>query len=105
MFVSSGAFAQLGYRTAEVLSVEAESADRTGYNNILYVKQSGTWITFSTGETLGGCSEYSYFNAQENPHLTSIVLAARVSKTPIKVIVDNESPKIGENCKLLNVAM
>ncbi len=96
---SSELFAEMGKRTAAIEKIQAESANRVGYENILYIKQLGSWSATSCNTT------WAAFNAQENPHLMSIALAARVSQMPVTVTVDDTYPKLGSICQIINIEM
>lgn len=99
LFISHGAFAQVGYRSAIVENIQAESASRVGYENIIYIKQTGAWSASNCPTT------WAYFNSKTNPHFTSIFLAARVSNMPLVVNVDDTYQKIDGFCEIININM
>lgn len=92
--------AAVGGRMAIVDSAQLESATRPGYENIMYVLQSGSWSNSANCPT-----NFAYFNAKENPHFVATVLAARVSERPLQVYVDDSQAKLDGFCKIINMSL
>lgn len=95
----SSSEAALAYRTAVVDGVEAKSATRLGYEDIMYVYQTGVW----TGSSI--CNPVvAYIKAQENPYLSGMILSARTHSLSLRVYVDDSLPKISGNiCQVINL--
>jgi hypothetical protein len=92
-------FAVTGTRSAEVTSVQAESANRVGYEDIVYIQQGGSWVGSDCRAT------HAAFIAKDNPAFTAIVLAARMADKPLKVIVDDSYPLLGGFCQAIHIAL
>jgi len=93
------AFAQIGHKGTEILNIQAESSNRQGYENIIYIKQSGSWSKTECN------TAYSYYNSKENPHFTAILLAAKLANKPVSVNVDDTYPKLGSFCQIINILL
>lgn len=97
---SSSLLAATAYRIATVDEVQTDSSTRTGYENIMYVLQPGSWLGSQS------ClSSYAYFNAKDNPHFVATILAARISEKPLKIYVDDTLPRISGFCQVINVSL
>ncbi len=95
----STADAALAYRTAVVDGVEADSATRPGYENLMYVYQTGSWIGSSSCHPT-----IAYINTQDNPYFAGMILSARIHSLPLRVYVDDSLPKISGNiCQVINL--
>lgn len=97
---ASSLLAATAYRTTPVDEIQGESATRVGYENIVYIQQTGAWLG-----TQGCSTSHSYFNAKDNPHFVAIILSARVSERPLKVYVDDALPKLSGFCQVINISL
>jgi len=98
--------AELVRRTAGVDSVQVESATRVGYENVMYVLQSGAWKHAFNPAYVSSCPTGSgYFDASANPHFVATALAARVSTKELQVYVDESLPKVDGTCQVINMSL
>lgn len=88
-----------GYRTAPVDEMQANSASLAG-GALMYVAQSGQWLGAPNCPT-----QWAYFNTQENPHFTAVLLAARMAGKPLRVYVDDTLPKNNSYCQVSHLSV
>jgi hypothetical protein len=94
------AHAELGHRTAVVDATQLESSTRVGYQGLMYIRQTNAWTN-----AVACPDTWSYFNAKENPHFVATVLAARMSKSPLTVVVDDALAKVDGICQVINMQL
>ena len=96
------AFGAIGARTATVEQIQMESATRSGFESIVWIRQTGD----SSWSGAPSCSVgWAYFNAKLNPHFMATVLSARMTDKPLRVYVDDALPRFGEICQIFNLEL
>ena len=86
-------------RTGIIEEIQAESSNRAGFENIIYIRLTEEWSPAPCP-----CPKtYSYFNAKENPHFTAILLAAKLNQKPVRIWVDDTYPILNSFCQIINI--
>ena len=96
---ASYGYSATGERRGTIEKIQTESSTRVGYENLMYINQSLPW----TGTVDCTSQSWAYFNAKDNPHFVATVLTARVTGTPLAIVVDDSLPRINGFCQIINV--
>ena len=105
IFNCSALYAGSGYKDVKIDQVQFESSNRIGYENVIYVLQQGDWTLRSSSLSCQASHAYYHANANANSHFTALILSARVTGTPIKVLVDDSYTKVDGFCQIVNISM
>ncbi len=95
IFLSCGSSADIIEKIGIIKEIQMESATRSGYEDIIYVTLIGDWSKPTD------CA-YGYYKASENPHFTSLFLAAKFAKEEVRIAIETNLPKVGSNCQIIN---
>jgi hypothetical protein len=87
-------------RTQLVDEIQLESNSRTGYEDVVWIRLSGSWP--------GGVAcvgDWGWFNAKDNPQFLATALTAQATGRPLKVHVDDAYPKKDGICEIINLSL
>jgi len=84
--------------TGVITAIQQESGDRSGVENLIYLKMSVTWQSASCALGYAG-----YFDSLQSPFLAALAMHARNNNLSVKVLVDDQKPKMSGLCRIVNI--
>jgi hypothetical protein len=84
---SQAAGAATAYRTGSIEVVQFDNASRPNFNNVVWIKMTGSWSGVSCG------ADWAWFSATNNAPLVAAALSAKAMQlTNVRVYVDDSLP-------------
>lgn len=89
--------AAMSSRTGFVDEVQMESSNRSGYEDIVYIRIVGAAWTASCAEP------WAYFRGSSNPQFLATALTARAKNMALTISVDDTYPTVSGICQIINM--